>query len=359
MYFDHSASYPINKKVLKESFKHLNSFYNSNSKHSLGIQAKKTIDDSERAFLDFFDLPSGKVTFTSGASESNNMVLLGSAAKHPKGKIIISPFEHSSVLKPISYLQHQGHQVLIAPVDKTGKIILDQLLAMLDENTFLVSIAACESELGISQDIDMIAGKIKKIYPQIIFHSDITQAINKYFLTLKFVDYASFSGHKFGSLKGIGGLIHNTKHTLRPLMYGNDLKPGTKPVELIYNMKLALKAIDYGHKDFVLFINNYLRKRLAALPLVKINSPVDASPYILNISLLNLPAQVSQALLSKQNIYLSTQSACVLSDHSRNILKLTHSKKRALTSLRISLSHEHTWQELNLLLINLERLCQR
>ena len=140
-------------------------------------------------------------------------------------------------------------------------------------------------------------------------------------------------------------------------MYGSDLKPGTKPVELIHNMKLALEAIDYQDQIKVLKLNTLLRKRLESLPLIKINTPLTASPYILNISILKHPAKVSQALLSKQGLYVSTQSACDKSNYSKSILKLSHSMQVAKSSLRISLSPLHTLNEINLLLINLERLC--
>lgn len=357
MYFDQSATHPINKEVLRKTFDSLDSFYNSNSKHLKGIKAKDLIGEAEDTFRDFFNLKDASLIFTSGASESNNMVILGLGQSHSLGNIIISPFEHSSVLKPISYLQHLGHKVKITPVDDNGIIILDELLSMIDEHTFLISIAGCESELGIIQDVSTIAKAVKAVNPRLTFHSDITQAINKYKLNIDFVDFVSFSGHKFGSLKGIGGIINNSTIKLSPIMYGSDLKPGTKPVELIHNMRLALEAIDYQDQLKVIKLNTHLRKKLVSLPLIRINSPLTASPYILNISILKRSSKVSQALLSKEGIYVSTQSACEKSNHSKSILKLSNSIKAAESSIRISLSPMHTLNELNLLLINLERLC--
>ena len=286
------------------------------------------------------------------------MILLGLGQNRKSGSIIISPFEHSSVLKPVSYLQYLGHPVMIAPVDKDGKIIIDELLEMINNDVFLISIAACESEIGIIQDINEIAKRVKEYKSEVIVHSDITQAINKYPLSLEAVDFASFSGHKFGSLKGIGGIIHSSDIKLTPIMFGSDLKLGTKPVELIHNMNLALKDINYQNNLKIKSMNSYLRRRLQTQPLIKINTPLEASPYILNISILNHPSKVSQALLSNENIYVSRQSACAHSKHSASILKLTSSIKRAQSSIRISLSADHTFREINLLLINLERLCK-
>ena len=304
MYFDQSATYPINQNVLKKTFEDIDMFYNSNSKHQKGFKANHIIKKSQQEFQDFFQLPNAEIIFTSGASESNNMVLLGLGKNHRKGTIIISPFEHSSILKPISYLQHLKHRIKIAPTHSDGTINIDKLLRMIDDETFLISIAACESEIGIQQDIDTIAQRVKSINPNIFVHSDITQAINKYKLSLKHLDYASFSGHKFGSLKGIGGIIKNTSTRLNPIMYGSDLKPGTKPVELIHNMTLALKAIRYQDEFKVKAFNTFLRKRFENNPLIKINTPKNASPYILNISILNKKSNVSQALLNQKNIGL-------------------------------------------------------
>lgn len=355
MYFDSSATAKINKISLEKTFKKYDHFLNSNSKHLLGLKSKSLIEDCENTILQELALFNHQIIFTSGASEANNMIILAFAQEQKRRTIIISPFEHNSVLAPVSYLQRKGFKIKIAPIDSQGKINENKLLEMIDTNVCLVSIAACESELGIKQSVNHLAKKIKKIDDKVLIHSDITQAISKYKSDYSAIDFLSFSGHKFGSLKGIGALIKKENIKIRPIMYGSQLRPGTKPVELIYNMTLSLLDINYDNETIINY-NNYIRKQLSCQSNIFINSFANCDPHILNISIINKENSAIVKVLSANNIFLSSQSACSNTKESKTIYKLFHSHKRAQSSIRISLSKDNTWEEINLLVRNIRRL---
>lgn len=359
IYLDYSATTPVNDEVLDTFCKVSKNFVgNPNSLHKLGVEAKELIDASTRQIEDILKLHDKEVIYTSGASEANNTAIMGVVKKYPNRghHIITTRLEHSSIIAPISALQNEGYEVSFVDLDENGLVTIENLKKLIRDDTVLVSIGCVNSELGIIQDIDRL-GKFLKKYPKLIFHSDITQAIGKIKLNLDNVDLASFSAQKFYGLKGVGCLIKNKNIKIKPLIYGGKsttvYRSGTPAVALIASLAKALRLVyeDFDNRyNYVKGLNSYLREELSKIDGVHINSSLESSPYILNISIKNIKSEVMLHALESEDIYISTQTACSKGGSSIGVFEITKNEDYALHSLRISLSYLTTEEELDVFL---------
>ena len=359
IYLDYSATTPVNDEVLDTFCKVSRNFVgNPNSLHKLGVEAKELIDASTRQIEDILKLHDKEVIYTSGASEANNTAIMGVVKKYPNRghHIITTRLEHSSIIAPISALQNEGYEVSFVDLDENGLVTIENLKKLIRDDTVLVSIGCVNSELGIIQDIDRL-GKFLKKYPKLIFHSDITQAVGKIKLNLDNVDLASFSAQKFYGLKGVGCLIKNKNIKIEPLIYGGKsttvYRSGTPAVALIASIAKALRLVyeDFDNRyNYVKGLNSYLREELSKIDGVHINSSLESSPYILNISIKNIKSEVMLHALESEDIYISTQTACSKGGSSIGVFEITKNEDYALHSLRISLSYLTTKEELDVFL---------
>lgn len=359
IYLDYSATTPVNDEVLDTFCKVSRNFVgNPNSLHKLGVEAKELIDASTRQIEDILKLHDKEVIYTSGASEANNTAIMGVVKKYPNRghHIITTRLEHSSIIAPISALQNEGYEVSFVDLDENGLVTIENLKKLIRDDTVLVSIGCVNSELGIIQDIDRL-GKFLKKYPKLIFHSDITQAVGKIKLNLDNVDLASFSAQKFYGLKGVGCLIKNKNIKIEPLIYGGKsttvYRSGTPAVALIVSLAKALRLVyeDFDNRyNYVKGLNSYLREGLSKIDGVHINSSLESSPYILNISIKNIKSEVMLHALESEDIYISTQTACSKGGSSIGVFEITKNEDYALHSLRISLSYLTTKEELDVFL---------
>ena len=357
IYLDYSATTPVNKDVLDSFVKASLEFPgNSNSLHTLGVRCNRLIESATKQIADIFKIKETEIIYTSGSSESNNLAIKGVCMKYKnRGKhIITTHYEHSSIYGPLSYLQSEGFEVDFVDSDEFGLVDLKHLESLMREDTILVSINAINSEIGILQPIEEI-GKIVKKNPKCFYHVDLTQAVSKVDINLENVDLASFSAHKFFGIKGIGGLIKKEKIVIEPLIHGGKsttiFRSGTPAHPLIVSLAKALRlACDDMENKYnkVLELNNYLKEKLNKYDNVYINSNDKCIPYILNISIINIKPETFLHALEKQEVYISTQTACSSSNSlSKSVLDLTKDEARAKSSLRISLSYLTTKDELD------------
>lgn len=357
VYLDYSATTPVNSEVLDTFVKVSNGYIgNANSLHKLGVQSKKLMDEATKQIAGLLHVNPSEIIYTSGSTESNNMVMKGLVSRYTsRGKqIITTPLEHSSILEPLKKLEKQGYHISYVKLNKDGQVDLNHLKQLLEkEDTLLVTIASVSSELGIRQPIEKI-GQIVKKYPKCFFHSDITQSLGKVEVPLENVDLASFSAHKFYGLKGIGGLIKKQSIVLDSLFDGGKsttvYRSGTPALPLIVSLakalRLALQNIDQKEKK-VQDLNSLLRKELSTLPGIFINSTSRSIPHILNLSVEGIKPETMLHALEEHDIYISTMSACSSDkQESLAVKSVTGDKERAHTSIRISLSHQTTDEEI-------------
>ncbi len=358
IYLDYSATTPTSKEVLESFDKASMSYFaNPNSLHKLGTEANELINASTKQIADILKIKTNEIIYTSGASESNNTAIKGIALAYKnRGKhIITTEFEHSSIYGPISYLQkYFDYEVDFVETDEYGRVKLDSLEKLIRDDTILVTIASVNSEIGIRQPIEEI-GKIIKKHPKCIFHVDMTQSIGKDFVSLENVDLASFSAHKIYGIKGIGCLIKKENIELEPLIHGGKsttvFRSGTPQLPLIVSLSKALRIATESLEnriEYISNINKYLRDNLEKYERVEINSNEYSIPQILNFSVLGVKPETLQHALEEYDIYISTQTACSKGgEMSRAVFALTHDEKRASSSVRVSLSHLTTKEELD------------
>ena len=357
IYLDYSATTPVDISVFDTLSTVTKNFIgNANSIHSLGQKSSALLESSTKQIADIFGVNPSEIVYTSGATEANNMALIGAAlANHKKGKhIIVSKLEHPSIYAICDYLKTMGFEISYVNNDKEGLIDFDDLKEKVREDTILVSICAVNSEIGVRQPLKMIRQIIKKENMGTIFHSDMTQAIGKVSVNMHDVDLASMSGHKIFGPKGIGFLYKSSMVKITPLIYGsgksNDLKPGTPPLPLIAALSKAIRLANDGlekKERFVSLLNDKITSSLSKYPNIIINKTKYSIPQILNISVMDVMPEVMVHALDKHEIYVSTNTACSSGDISNSVIAIYNDINRAKHTLRISLSYVTTTEEVN------------
>ena len=328
IYLDYAANTPVDERVL-DSFVDATRKYiaNPNSSHEVGVLAKDAIDDVSKMLANYFDCDKEGIIYTSGASESNNLVIKG-VVEYKKGKkIIISGVEHSSIVAPCNYLASKGVDVSVIPLDSNGIVNLEELKKELDNDVCLVSICSVDSELGTVQPIDEIGRIVKEFNKDIIFHTDAT--------------------HKFFGLNGFGCLVNRYNNKLVPIIHGGKsttlFRSGTpvtaNVIALGKAFELATHELDQRYK-YISELNKLLRDEFSKLDCIHINSSDKSIPNTLNISLIGKDTKKIVEELNNRGVYISTTTACSLGNSpSKSVLAVTGSEELASNTIRISMSH--------------------
>ena len=357
IYLDYCATTPVDKRVLNTFSKVCLEYPgNSNSLHKLGVESKELENYATKKIEQLLKLDNMDIIYTSGASESNNHILKGICSKYKnRGNHIISTYlEHSSITSTLDYLAKEGFVIDYVKIKDDGTVDLDHLKELLTNNTILVSIAAVDSELGIIQPIKEISNIIKE-YPKCFFHSDCTQALGKIDIDFNLMDFVSLSMHKIYGMKGIGLLLKKKNIIIDNLIHGGksttNYRSGTPALPLIVS---SMKAIDLiipnikTNYDYVTELNKLIITELSNYKGIHINSTNNSISHVINFSLSNIKPETFIHALDNYEIYVSTKSACSNTNSiSNSVYSVTKNREYASTSIRISLSHLTTKEEIN------------
>lgn len=357
IYLDYSAHTPADSLVLERFAAVTNEFPgNPNSTHMAGHRAKQEQDNITQSIADTLHVEPEEIIYTSGATESNNLAIKGIAhsERHTGRHIITTPLEHPSVSAPLTALQEMGYEIDMVNIGRDGKVDLEHLRSLLRKDTILVTVCAVDSELGTIQPVWEIK-EILQSFPNCKLHLDATQAVGKISVDFSFADTISFAPHKFYGLVGSGILYKKKDLILEPLIHGGSsnsiYRSGTPALALNAAAETALSlALKHQPKRFetVKCLRDSLREKLQSYPAVVINSPEDAIPHILNLSVPGVKGAAFQKALSDQGICVSVKSACSTDSlPSRPVFAVSRNRKTALSSWRISLSHLTTKEELD------------
>jgi cysteine desulfurase len=356
IYLDYSATTPVSYDVLESYNKATRDYMgNANSIHALGVKSKVLLNSATKQICELFNIAENELIYTSGATESNNMALKGVALayKNRGNHIIVSKLEHPSIYSICDFLQTQGFDISYVNNDEEGLIDFDDLRGLIRPETILVSICAVNSEVGIRQPLKTIRQIIKKENPNVLFHSDMTQAIGKIAVNMHDVDMASMSAHKIFGPKGIGFLYKNEKVNMIPIIHGsgkfNDLRSGTPALPLIVALSKACRIAltDIEKKEIsVKRLNDKICDELSKYEGIKINKTKYSIPHILNVSFDNIRPETFIHSMEDDEIYLSTNTACSSGDLSTSVMAIYGDKKRAMGTIRISLSYVTTNEEI-------------
>ena len=358
IYLDYSANTPVASEALETYLEIERNFPgNPNAAHSLGRAAAGKLQTVTAALAQALQVQPEELIYTSGASEANNLAIKGICRmqRHYGRHILTTPLEHPSVSGPITYLQEQGYEVDLLDIGRDGRIDLDSLRDLIREDTVLVAVCAVDSELGTIQPIQEIAELVGR-YPHCKLHVDATQAIGKIPFSFAGTDTASLAAHKFYGPNGVGLLYKQKDLVLEPLIHGGTgaslYRSGTPTLALAAAME---KALEMTVKELperterVSELNRRLRAGLIPFPKVQINSPADAVPHILNLSVVPVKGLDFQSALDEKEICVSVKSACsVPGTPSRAVFAVSRDRKRATCSWRISLSHLTTDAEIDI-----------
>ncbi|MGW3678647.1 cysteine desulfurase DndA [Streptomyces sp. H-KF8] len=299
-------------------------FGNAGSRtHEYGARAKKAVQEARAFLAGTVGVRTEEVIFTSGATESNNIALLGMAPygeKHGRKHIITSAIEHKAVIEPLLHLQEkQGFEVDFLEPGLSGRISTEAVLEKLRPDTLLVSLMHVNNETGVIQPVAELAEKLQRTPTYL--HVDAAQGYAKVPEDLKApIDLTSISGHKIGAPKGIGALVTRRrgwdKVPLEPIMFGGGqerkLRPGTLPVPLIMGLYEAAKVFQENRSRWERDAKEMRERLLAALGKTRfqINGDADhAVPHILNVTFDGLNAEALIVRI-KDQVAVATGSAC-------------------------------------------------
>lgn len=371
IYFDNAATTSPLKEVLDLYLQATRDYPgNSSSTHALGRKSLKALDQARMDILNTFGLSSShSLIFNSGATEGNNLAIKGIVRLYSNRgkKIITSSVEHPSVTNVFKELEKEGFEVVYLPVTSEGKVDPSSLEEAMDNNTILVSIMGVNNEMGAVNDISKLADIVHK-YPKAFFHSDMTQAIGKVKMPYSKVDLFTYSSHKIGGLRGDGALIYLKKIRFAPINDGGGqeggFRSGTVDVPTALSQALAIKEAKkrmQNKLEKVTQINENLRKSLMELEEVSLNSPLDATPFVLNFSLKHKKASVVLEALSQREIYVSSVSACSSKGEpiSNVLLAMGKSEGDARNSLRLSFNEDSSIEEAEEFMNNFKEVIER
>ncbi|MBJ8349353.1 cysteine desulfurase family protein [Streptococcus zalophi] len=361
IYFDNAATtmpYPEVLKTYQDVSQKI--IGNPSSLHQLGSQASRILEASRKQIAELIGKKPEEIFFTSGGTESDNWVIKGVAfEKMSFGKhIIISSIEHPAVTESAKALEKLGFEIDYAPVNKQGFVIVEHLEKMVRKDTILVSIMAVNNEIGAIQPIQELA-EVLTAWPKISFHVDAVQAIGKIdtsvFLPER-VDYASFSGHKFHAMRGVGFIYKKDGKMISPLLSGGgqerQLRSTTENVPAIVAMAKALRLV-MAQRDTV---NQRLTQMKETIyqALVKNKDVVlfsentdNFSPHILTFGIKGIRGEVLVHAFEEHDIYLSTTSACSsrAGKIAGTLISMGVETSLAQTAVRISLNDSNNMAE--------------
>ncbi|MBP5694428.1 MAG: cysteine desulfurase [Bacilli bacterium] len=357
IYFDNASSTKPSKEVLEAYLNAAENYYeNPNSIHKLGMKNLNEINRIRGRILKALNLSQDyEVVFTSGATESNNLGIIGyyNKNKNRGNHIITTKIEHDSVLNVFKHLEEIGAQVTYLDVNDQGEIDIEEFKKVINKNTILVSIMPVNNELGFVLNIDEIS-KIVRTFPKCVLHCDCVQTLGKYPFDYNLADMITISGHKINGLKGSGVLIKKKRIGLEPLVYGGGQENGLRSGTMDYPGILALcVAIENTVKNFPINykkvgdLRGYLVENLKNCEEIKLNLFKKQCPFVLNITLKTKKASVVVEALSNEDILVSSVSACNSRREapSHVLLALRRPEEEAYNSIRLSFNKNNTLDE--------------
>lgn len=360
IYLDHAATTPMADAVFEAMIPYFREdFGNPSSIHQWGRRTKNALDQSRKTIAEFLGTDPNHIIFTSGGTESDNLAIIGVAfANQDRGKhIITTQIEHHAILHACEYLERFGFEITYLPVDHSGKININELIAAIRPDTILVSIMYGNNEVGTIQDIQSIGSLLRE--RKIYFHSDAVQAIGTVPINLRElpVDMLSVSAHKIKGPKGVGALVRSPHVKSLPLLHGGAQekrrRAGTENVAGIVGFA---KAIEIQADQMQANRDKYQQFRktmiehftVADIPFIINGHPTDRLPHILNISFIGTDTESLLFNLDLEGIAVSSGSACTSGSlEPSHVLQAMHLTEDALRSaIRFSFGSTNTLEQI-------------
>ncbi|SEI57414.1 cysteine desulfurase [Allopseudospirillum japonicum] len=363
IYLDYAATTPISAEIAQKMLQFMTlegCFANPASRsHMLGWQAEQAVEHARAQVADLIKADARELVWTSGATEANNLAILGLAAQFPqKRHLITSQIEHKAVLDPCKVLQQQGYQVTYLAPDAQGRIQTQQVLEALREDTLLVSLMYVNNELGSLNPIADISAHLAS-HPA-HFHVDAAQAVGKFPLDLQAlqgIDLLSISAHKMYGPKGVGALFVRRGLRLQAQMHGGGHERGMRSGTLATHQLVGMgEAAQLAHTCYQEDHAHAYRLRQTLLEILsdlhdwQVNGADEnhQAPHIVSLTFAGIDAEA--LLMAVPELALSTGSACnsATLDPSYVLTAIGLTRQQALASIRLSMGRYTKVQEIQI-----------
>ncbi|MEU0095188.1 cysteine desulfurase family protein [Kribbella sp. NPDC006257] len=379
VYLDHAATTPMLPAAIEAMTSHLGRTGNASSLHGSGRSARRTVEESRETIAEALNAQPSEIVFTSGGTEADNLALKGLwwarlAADPRRRRILLSGVEHHAVLDPAVWLaQHEGAEIEWLPVDELGRVRPDSVaeaIAKDPESVSFVTVMMANNEVGTLQPIQEIAALAKM--HDIPVHTDAVQAIGQVpvdFATLG-ADAMTISAHKLGGPYGIGALVVRKETQLVPIVHGGgqerDVRSGTLDTPATAGFAVALEYSIQHQKDeserLTELRDSLIEGVLAAAPGAQLSGdPVGRLPNNAHLSFSGCEGDSLLLLLDARGIEVSTGSACNagVAEPSHVLLAMGYDDQRARGSLRFTLGHTSTREDIDAVLDNIGPVVER
>lgn len=350
IYADNAATTRISDSVFEKMLPFLREQYgNASSQYSLGAKAKRAIEQARKQVAAAIGAEPLEITFTSGGSEANSWVLrcVADTYRNETMHIVTTAIEHYSVLNACHSLEQTGIEVTHLPVDKRGRVSVDNVKAAIKPHTKLVSIMLANNEIGTIQPIAEIGRLLKG--KSILFHTDAVQAVGHIPVNVSdlHVDFLTASAHKFNGAKGTGILCKRSGLDLSPLVFGGEqergLRGGTENVAGIvaagYAIEESVGEIADTAKRLKAMVEDTVNGIKKIIPSVRVNGDSECRlPGTVNLCFTGVSGESLMHLLDLKGVCLSTSSACTSGkdEPSHVLLALGLTEQQAKSAIRIS-----------------------
>jgi cysteine desulfurase len=371
IYLDTAATTPMDPRVRAHMLQYLDAdFGNAGSRtHDYGRRARSAVEQARHHVAVVAGASRGDVVFTSGATESNNLALLGLAphgVTTARRHIVSTAIEHHAVHEPLRVLEQRGFQITLVPPTSGGAVSAEAIVAAVRPDTLLVSVMHVNNETGVVQDVDTVAAALAG--RDTFLHVDAAQGYGKAIVALRHerIDLVSVSGHKIGAPKGVGALIirrrDGARPPLEPLMYGGGqergLRPGTIPVALVAALGRAAELALAEHKEREASCRAMRLHLLAGLAPLQpdINGNDHVVPHILNVSFPGIDAEtVIEAW--RDLVAISNGAACTSAQYtcSHVLSAMRLSPERIEGAVRLSWQHDTPLPPIEQMVLALEK----
>lgn len=357
IYFDNAATTRPNMRAVEQSLRYLqDEYFNPSAIYMEGLKIKNELKAAREELISYLaDKEQFNLIFTSCGTEADNQVLFSYGLR---GNVVTTEGEHSAIFAAAGELKQRGIDVRFAKLNSDGSVNVDHLLSLVDGKTSLVSVIHVNNEIGAINDVNAIAKRVKSINPRTVFHSDGVQAFGKLPYRIgEAVDAYSFSAHKIGGIKGIGGLYIRKKYyaALRPYILGggqeNGKRSGTENVFQIMQLRYAAKEKYSSLRGDYERVENLREKLWSLLDKTAFQrlSSEGGTPYILSVTAEGVRGEVLLHMLDDRGLIVGTGSACssnAQKRYSRVMLACGLKELQADGVLRLSFSNETTAEEI-------------
>ena len=322
LYLDHAATTPMRESAL-EAFKNAEEFAYANSAggHELSRRAKNLLEESRDFIASYFGAAPSEITFTSGGTEADNWVIKAPFINSKNSQnLVTSKIEHEAVLASAEWLETQGQEVNYASCNEDGQVDINEFLDKCNNDTAIASLMYANNETGVVQQIEKIAKEVKIKNSDILFHSDVVQAVSSEKLDFHKlgIDSAAVSGHKIGGPKGIGIMFLSSKYKLPNYFHGGkqelEKRAGTVNVSGVAGLAAALKEhqdnFDNEKKRILQEREIFENELKNALEVKIVGEKIDRLCHISNIQFKSVNSETLMVALDLKGLGVSRGSAC-------------------------------------------------